>query len=99
MLAMAMPMCAQQEQDALSIYRNDGGFNAFFFRDIQRIDYSKVDTLGVEQADYVVQEVYALDSVFRIPLSAIDSVASSHPRRSISPMWPTPPRATCGTMS
>ena len=66
---------AQQTQDALYIYRNDGGFNAFFFRDIQRIAYSKVDTLGVEQEDYVVQEVYAMDSVFRIPMSAIDSVA------------------------
>lgn len=85
MLAMAMPMCAQQEQDALYIYRNDGGFNAFFFRDIQRIDYSKVDTLGVEQADYVVQEVYALDSVFRIPLSAIDSVAFVTPETKYQP--------------
>ena len=66
---------AQAVQDALYIYRNDGGFNAFFFSDIKRIAYSKVDTLGVEQPDYVVQEVYALDSVFRIPVSAIDSVA------------------------
>ncbi|MBO4718551.1 MAG: BACON domain-containing protein [Prevotella sp.] len=66
---------AQQTQDALYIYRNDGGFNAFFFRDIERIAFSKVDTLGVEHDDYVVQEVYALDSLFRIPVSAIDSVA------------------------
>ena len=66
---------AQAAQDALYIFRNDGGFNAFFFADIDRIEYSKIDTLGVEQADYVVQEVYALDSVFRIPISAIDSVA------------------------
>ena len=34
-------------QDALYIFRNDGGFNAFFFADIQRIEYSKIDTLGV----------------------------------------------------
>ena len=70
-----LPVSAQQTQDALYIFRNDGGFNAFFFDDIDRIEYSKIDTLGVEQADYVVQEVYALDSVFRIPISAIDSVA------------------------
>ena len=70
----ALPVSAQQTQDALYIYRNDGGFNGFFFADIDRIEYSKIDTLGVEQADYVVQEVYALDSVFRIPISAIDSV-------------------------
>ena len=65
---------AQQTQDALYIYRNDGGFNGFFFSDIERIEYSKVDTLGVEHDDYVVQEVYALDSLIRIPLTAIDSV-------------------------
>ena len=81
LLAMVNGLCsmvnghAQTAQDALYIYRNDGGFNAFFYRDIQRIAYSKVDTLGVEQADYVVQEVYAMDSVFRIPVSAIDSIS------------------------
>ena len=69
------PANAQEAQDALYIFRNDGGFNAFFYADIDRIEYSKIDTLGVEQSDYVVQEVYALDSVFRIPISAIDSVA------------------------
>ena len=70
-----LPVSAQQTQDALYIFRNDGGFNAFFFADIDHIEYSKIDTLGVEHADYVVQEVYALDSIFRIPISAIDSVA------------------------
>lgn len=70
-----LPLSAQQTQDALYIFRNDGQFSSFFFGDIDRIEYSKIDTLGVEQADYVVQEVYALDSVFRIPISAIDSVA------------------------
>ena len=65
---------AQATQDALYIYRNDGGFCAFFYGDINHIAYSKIDTLGVEQADYVVQEIYALDTLYRIPLSAIDSV-------------------------
>lgn len=71
------PTSAQQknDQNALYIFRNDGVFNAFFYADIDRIEYSKIDTLGVEQDDYVVQEVYALDSCFRIPVSAIDSVA------------------------
>ena len=73
--AVAMPVDAQQRQDALYIFRNDGQFNAFFYGDISRICYSKIDTLGVEQPDYVVQEVYALDTLYRIPISAIDSVA------------------------
>ena len=76
------PAEAQQknDQNALYIFRNDGGFNAFFFADIERIEYSKIDTLGHEQSDYVVQEIYALDSIFRIPVSAIDSVAFVTPK-------------------
>ena len=65
---------AQAVQDALYIYRNDGGFNAFFFDDIERFEYSNIDTTGVAHDEMVVQEVYALDSLFRIPLSAIDSI-------------------------
>ena len=78
-----LPVSAQQTQDALYIYRNDGGFNAFFFGDIDRIEYSKIDTLGVEQTDYVVQEVYALDTVYRVPISAIDSIAFVTPEKKI----------------
>lgn len=72
-----LPIQAQQKNDnnALYIFRNDGGFNAFFFADIDYIEYSKIDTLGVEQDDYVTQEIHAMDSLFRIPLNAIDSVA------------------------
>lgn len=72
-------------QDALYIFRNDGGFDFFFYGDIDRICYSKIDTLGVEQPDFVVQEVWALDSIFRIPLSAIDSVAFVTPETIV---WP-----------
>lgn len=70
----------EPEQDALYIYRNDGCFNAFFYADIDRIEYSRVDTSGVERDEYVTQEVYALDTVFRIPISAIDSVGFVTPK-------------------
>ena len=74
---------AQQKQDALYIFRNDGKFNAFFYADINHIEYSKVDTLGQEQDDYVVQEIYTADSVYRIPVSAIDSVAFVTPENMV----------------
>ena len=83
MIFGVLPVSAQANQDALYIFRNDGQFNAFFFGDIDRIEYSKIDTLGVEQADYVVQEVYALDTVCRIPISAIDSIAFVTPENKI----------------
>lgn len=75
----------EPRQDALYIFRNDGGFDFFFYGDIDRICYSKIDTSGVEQPDYVVQEVWAMDSVFRIPLTAIDSVAFVTPENIV---WP-----------
>lgn len=74
---------AQAVQDALYIFRNDGGFDAFFYGDIDHIEYSKIDTLGVEHPDYVVQEIYALDSLWRIPISAIDSVSFVTPETKI----------------
>lgn len=81
--AIAVPADAQQRQDALYIFRNDGQFNAFFYGDIQRICYSNIDTLGVAHDDFVVQEVWALDTVFRIPVSAIDSVSFVTPETKI----------------
>ena len=77
MLGTVLPMSAQkkQKQDALYIYRNDGGFMGFFYDDIERFEYSCIDTLGTVHDDFVVQEIYALDTLFRIPLSAIDSIA------------------------
>ena len=74
---------AQATQNALYVFRNDGQFNFFFYGDINRIEYSKVDTLGVEHDDYVTQEVWALDTVYRIPISAIDSVAFVTPENKI----------------
>ena len=74
---------AQQVQDALYIVRNDGKFNAFFYADIRHIEYSQTDTLGQEHDDYVVQEIHTADSVYRIPVSAIDSVAFVTPENKV----------------
>ncbi|MBR1800728.1 MAG: hypothetical protein IJ767_04445 [Bacteroidaceae bacterium] len=48
-------MQAQESmEDAFYIYRNDGGFNGFLFSEVERMEFSKVDTAGVTQYDYVV---------------------------------------------
>lgn len=80
---LLLPIQAQQVQDALYIFRNDGTFNAFFYADIVRIGYSRVDTFGVEHDDVVVQEIEALDTLYRIPLTAIDSVAFVTPENKV----------------
>ena len=35
-------------QDAFYIYQNDGHFDGFFYDQVQKITYSKLDTLGIE---------------------------------------------------
>ncbi len=75
---------AKQTQDALYVYRNDGGFDAFFFGDIERMAYSNIDTLGVAHDDFVVQEIYANGKLTRIPISAIDSISFVTPENAYS---------------
>jgi hypothetical protein len=73
-----LPVQAQQQQQshqyALYNYRNDGDFNAWLNIDIDSITYSCIDTLGIEHDDVVVQEVWTPDSLYRIPIEAIDSI-------------------------
>ena len=70
-LSVVLPVSAQE---AFYIYRNDGQFNAFFNDEVDSIIYSKIALDNTLCDDYVVQEVYTADSLYRIPLAAIDSV-------------------------
>lgn len=76
---------AMQAQDAFYIYRNDGDFDGFFFDEVKRIGYSKFDLDSVEHDVYVVQEIELEDSIYRIPLSAIDSVGFQQPEIRLKP--------------
>ena len=66
-------------QEAFYIYRNDGGVNGFFYDEVVRMGYSKVDLDNIEYDTYVVQEVETKDSLYRIPLCVIDSVGFQQP--------------------
>lgn len=72
LFALALPSQAQQ---AFYIYRNDGTIHTFFTADIDSMACSTLDVDSVVHADFVVQEVYTPDSVYRIPMESIDSVA------------------------
>lgn len=74
-LALLSVMTMTYAENAMYIYRNDGHFNAFVDSNIDSVTYSNIDTAGVVHQQYVTQLVYTPDSLFRIPLSAIDSVA------------------------
>jgi len=74
-----------QAQDAFYIYRNDGNFDGFFFDEVVRMGYSKTDLQGEEHDVYVVQEVETKDSLYRIPLNAIDSIGFQQPEIILNP--------------
>lgn len=71
---------AVEDGEAFYIYRNDGDFNGFFYDEVQDMRYSKLDLDSIEHNEYVVHEVVTADSVYRIPLCAIDSIGFVQPK-------------------
>ena len=82
-LAGSLPIMAQQEEieggEAFYIYQNDGHFDGFFYDQVKQIRFSRLDTLGIEHDQYVSQEIVTEDSIYRIMLTAIDSVSLVQP--------------------
>lgn len=70
---------AQTIGDAFYIYRNDGQFNAFFRDEVDSIAYSYYDADSIRYDEIVTQLVYTPDSLYRIPIAAIDSVGFVRP--------------------
>jgi hypothetical protein len=79
LVATTLPGLAQSTGEAFYIYRNDGQFNAFFRDEVEKMEYSNIDADGVEHDEMVTQLVYTADSVYSIPLAAIDSVGFIKP--------------------
>lgn len=67
------------QSDAMYVYRNDGEFNAFLKADIDSIVQSHYDVDSIYHADWQMQVVYTADSIYKIPLAAIDSVSFVQP--------------------
>ena len=70
---------SQNIGDALYIYRNDDDFNAFLREEVDSMVYSYYDADSVLHNDIVSQVVYTEDSIYVIPLAAIDSVSFVQP--------------------
>ena len=73
------------QSDAMYVYRNDGGFNAFLKSDVDSIAQSHYDADSLYHADWQMQVIYTPDSIYRIPLAAIDSVSFVQPPTIVSP--------------
>ena len=76
-----------QAQEAFYIYRNDGEFNGFFYDDVKSMRLSKTDLDLTERDEYVVQEIETEDTIYRIPLCAIDSIGFQQPEIIMKKMY------------
>lgn len=85
MVMTASIASAQTIGEAFYIYRNDGGFNAFFRDEVDSITYSNYDTDSIWYDDVVTQVVYTPDSTYCIPLAVIDSVGFVTPETVYKP--------------
>ena len=66
-------------QEAFYIYRNDGRFHGFFYDEVLEMRQSKISVNSVEYDKWVTQEVVLADTIYRIPLAAIDSIGFQQP--------------------
>ena len=74
-LLLAAFLCsAKAQNDAMFVYRNDGASNAFLKSAVDSMVCSQIDLDSLMHSDYVVQEIWTADSVYRIPLAVIDSI-------------------------
>lgn len=73
-IVLSLPSIAQSLGPAFFIYRNDGQFNAFFREEVDSITYSYFDADSLRHDQVVTQLIYTQDSIWRIPISVIDSV-------------------------
>ena len=72
-------------QEAFYIYRHDGDFNGFFYDEVLEMRSSKIGVDSIEYDQWVTQEIVLADTVYRIPLAAIDSIGFQQPEIKINP--------------
>ena len=67
---------AMAQNEAMYVYRNSNlGKLTFLKSEIDSVVCSQVDLQGQRHEEYVVQEIWTRDSVYRTLLSTIDSVS------------------------
>ncbi len=72
-------------QQPIYVYRNDGIINVFSTEYCDSITYSPIDVDSVTHPEICTIEIYACDSIYRIPLESIDSVSFVTPSTIIKP--------------
>ena len=85
LVVISLSGMAQTIGEAFYIYRNDGQFNAFFRDEVISIEYSYEGISGNTYDEIVTQIVNTVDSVYKIPLAAIDSISFIQPETNLQP--------------
>lgn len=84
-LSFASVFAADASHKPILIFRTNGVIDLLYNDEVSKIELSKLDVDSVEHENYVIQEFYLTgDSVLRIPIEEIDSVAFGA-RNSIKP--------------
>lgn len=65
---------AMAQNNAINIYRTDGDVNTFLKANIDSIRWSHIGIDSIFYNNYVVQEIWTPDSVYRIPIETIESI-------------------------
>ena len=76
---MVVATSAMAQDPAMYVYRNDGRMNAFLMSQVDSMSYSTIGIDGIRYATPVVQEIWTKDSLYRIPISVIDSISYQTP--------------------
>lgn len=78
-ICTAIALGAIAQNSALFVYQKHGGLTPLLFSEVDSIRFSYLDIDSIEYNVPVTQEIWTPDSVYRIPVSEIDSVSFQTP--------------------
>lgn len=84
-LMLGMVLCEiVQAQEVFYVYRTDGRVQVFELAAVDSMFCSQTDLSGRWQKEFVTQEIWTPDSVYRIPIAEVDSVVFDVNRLEVS---------------
>lgn len=84
-LMLGLVLCdTVQAQEVFYVYRTDGSVQVFELASVDSMFCSQTDLSGRRQTEFVTQEIWTPDSVYRIPMAEVDSVVFDVNRLQVS---------------
>ena len=74
-LMLGLVLCdTVQAQEVFYVYRTDGSVQVFELAAVDSMFCSQTDLSGRRQTEFVTQEIWTPDSVYRIPMAEVDEL-------------------------